>query len=221
VAANNVARLPAGGSWQALTSGGVNGVNGPVTALATDGSGAVYAGGAFSTAGAANCANIARWAQSSWGSLGGGTDGAVAALAIGSHGSDVYAGGYFTHVNGLSASGVAKWASSTWSALGAGDMEGVEDWQQNDEREWVRVPAHVTALAVADSKLYVGGDFTLAGGQPAERVAVWDGVSWAPVGSGMNGVVEALAVTSDFIYAGGGFTVAGDTPASAMARWKR
>ena len=222
VAANNIARLPVGESWQALTSGGVNGVNGPVQAIAVDGYGHVYAGGTFTTAGAVNCANIAMWNGSGWSALGIGTDGAVAALAIGSNGSELYAGGYFIAAGGIAACGVAKWASPVWSALGAPDMEGVEDLQQDEDGQWIRVPAHVNALAASSSKLYVGGDFTIAGGEPANRIAVWDEITgWAPLGSGVNGVVEAMAVTSDFVYAGGSFTGAGGGPANAIARWRR
>jgi outer membrane protein assembly factor BamB len=218
--ANNIARFRSG-VWQALSSGGVNGVNGPVQAIAVDSLGQVYVGGAFSSAGAASCANIARWVEPVWSALGYGTDAAVAALTIGNNGLDVYAGGYFEEVhNGVSwiaANGIAKWASGAWSALGVG----VEDLQQVEPGQWVPVPAHVNALAIGGSTLYAGGDFTLAGGQPASRVAAWNGTSWTPLGSGVNNVVEAIALTSDSIYAGGGFTSAGGTPASAIARWKK
>ena len=84
----------------------------------------------------------------------------------------------------------------------------------------------VSALAVAsDGTLYAGGFFTTAGGVPANRVARWDGSSWAPLGSGISSGgmyywVGALAVGSDgTLYAGGGFTTAGGVSANNIARW--
>ena len=59
----------------------------------------------------------------------------------------------------------------------------------------------VQSLTVFDDgggpALYVGGNFTVAGGVVANRIARWDGSSWTPLGSGMNGPVQALAVFDD------------------------
>ena len=44
----------------------------------------------------------------------------------------------------------------------------------------------VGAAVVDESgNLYIGGDFTLAGNVLANRIAKWNGSSWAPLGSGM------------------------------------
>jgi len=69
--------------------------------------------------------------------------------------------------------------------------------------------------------IVVGGDFTYAGGVPANRIARWDGTRWRALGSGMNGSVRALAVLSNGdLVAGGTFTSAGGTFApSRLARW--
>jgi hypothetical protein len=54
--------------------------------------------------------------------------------------------------------------------------------------------------------VFAAGDFTIAGGQPANRIAKWDGFQWLPVGSGLDYRVEALAVFDDgkgsSLYAG-------------------
>ena len=50
----------------------------------------------------------------------------------------------------------------------------------------------VNALAVSGTNLYVGGQFTSAGGISASNVAKWDGNTWSALGSGVNGSVGAL-----------------------------
>jgi hypothetical protein len=77
--------------------------------------------------------------------------------------------------------------------------------------------------------LYVGGDFTHAGGVPSPSIAKWDGSSWSSVGGGMarpDGVlplVGALAVhdngSGPALYATGSFLRAGNTAARYLARW--
>jgi len=69
-------------------------------------------------------------------------------------------------------------------------------------------PGDVRALAVDSSgKLYAGGDFTSAGGNPANRIVFWDGRDWQPLGDGLNGPVLAILIAADgSIYAGGSFT---------------
>ena len=79
----------------------------------------------------------------------------------------------------------------------------------------------VQALVVdGDGILYVGGDFTIAGGAFANRIARWDGATWSALGSGLNDSVLALAVDgSGNLYVGGSFTTAGGIPANRIARW--
>ncbi len=74
-------------------------------------------------------------------------------------------------------------------------------------------------LAVIGNDLYVGGDFTTAGGTPAENIAKWNGTSWSALGSGMNNGVSALTVIGTELYAGGQFTSAGGVPANRIAKW--
>jgi hypothetical protein len=87
------------------------------------------------------------------------------------------------------------------------------------------------AMAVFDdgsgSALYVGGNFTSAGGNEADRIAKWNGSSWSSVGGGLGtvngGSVSALAVFDDgsgpALYAGGSFSSAGGTSVNNIARW--
>jgi hypothetical protein len=72
----------------------------------------------------------------------------------------------------------------------------------------------------ANGDLVVGGDFTTAPGTAANRVARWNGVSWAALGTGCNGSVSALAkLTNGDLVAGGSFTTAGGIAAANIARW--
>jgi hypothetical protein len=205
-----------GSSWSTLGSG----MNQTVRALAVfdDGSGpALYAGGDFTTAGGQSANRIARWDGRSWSSLGSGMNDNVFALAVFDDGSGsgpaLYAGGGFTTAGGQSANRIARWNASSWSPLGSG------------------LDNRVLALAVFDSgsgsgpALYAGGSFTTAGGESASRIARWDGISWSPLGSGMDSSVQALTNFDDgsgsgpALYAGGLFTTAGGQSANNIARW--
>jgi hypothetical protein len=120
-------------------------------ALAVDGTGNLYAGSNFTTAGGVGANNIAKWDGTVWSPVGTGTNGVVLALA--GHATGIYAGGYFTSAGGAGANNVAKWDGGSWSPLGTG----VDD--------------AVRALALDDAGgLYVGGFFFNAGGVSARRI---------------------------------------------------
>jgi len=205
---NRIARWN-GSTWLPLGLG----LNGQVKALAVfdDGSGpALFAAGAFTSAGGVSANRIAKWNGTSWSALGSGLNGDVNALAVHNDGSGsaLYAAGTFTSAGGSSASRIAKWNGSTWSALGSGLNEGAN------------------ALAVyndgAGPALYVGGDFTSAGGSSALRIARWRAGGWSALGAGLNGTVNVMTVHSDgtrqSLCVGGAFANApsGD---SHVARW--
>lgn len=83
----------------------------------------------------------------------------------------------------------------------------------------------VNAIAVTpNGHVYVGGEFTLAGGVSVKGIARWDG-SWHDVGDGVTdvfdnpGSVNALAVNGTDVYAGGNFANAGSVSAAYVARW--
>jgi hypothetical protein len=149
------------------------------------------------------------FSDADWVSLGSGMNGNVRALAV--IGTDLYAGGYFTTAGGVTANGIAKWNGLAWSALGSG----MSDYLSGQS-------GCVNALAVSGTDLYAGGDFTSAGGVPANYVAKWDGSAWSALGSGVSGglgAVWALAVSGTNLYATGYFTNAGGVPANHIAKW--
>jgi hypothetical protein len=67
--------------------------------------------------------------------------------------------------------------------------------------------------------LIAAGDFTMAGGVMANRIARWDGKSWSAFGTGMNNSVSALTVYNGELVAGGSFTSADGRSANRVARW--
>jgi hypothetical protein len=76
-----------------------------VNALAVSGTD-LYAGGAFTTAGATAVNSVARWGGSAWSALGSGLNGTVYALAV--SGANFYAGGAFTTAGNLVSAYAAK-----------------------------------------------------------------------------------------------------------------
>jgi len=203
VTVSNIAKWN-GNAWSALGSG----MDYDVSAVAVSGTN-LYAGGYFSKAGGGPANHIAKWNGSAWSALGPGLDDRVHALVV--EGTNLYAGGDFKTAGGVLANWLAKWNSSAWSALGLG-IGG------NNPIDAYGFPS-VHALAVSGTNLYVGGNFTNAGGVMANRVAKWNGSAWSALGSGMNGAVGALAVSGNDLYAGGNFTTAGGTTVNYIAKW--
>ncbi|MEO6598068.1 MAG: hypothetical protein ABIP94_25265 [Planctomycetota bacterium] len=175
--------------------------------------------GSFAIAGGQPANSIAAWdpISGSWAPLGLGIAGSVRALTALPNG-DLIAGGSFTAAGGVAANSIARWDGNTWSPLGAGVAGGFF--------------AGVAALAVdGNGDLLVGGSFTSAGGQPASRIARWNGTGWSPLGGGVavgSGVSTLAMLPNGDLVVGGDFTLAGATvvggvltgvPAAGLARW--
>ncbi len=187
-------------------------------AVFDDGSGpALYVGGDFVSAGGETFNYIAKWDGSTWSSVGGGMNSGVRALIVHDDGSGpaLFAGGSFSTAGGVNASRIAKWDGEMWHAVGEGVAGG----------SVLSLAIHEDAKGTA---LYVGGTFTSAGGQSANRIARWDGKQWSALGAGMDyssGVVHVYALvsadlgTGSMLFAGGLFTSAGGIPANRVAGW--
>jgi hypothetical protein len=83
----------------------------------------------------------------------------------------------------------------------------------------VGVDGIVRAAIVYDSELTAGGQFTIAGGVDANRVASWEGSAWLPKGAGINNPVWSLIVYDGKLIAGGHFSSAGGVTAYNIAAW--
>jgi predicted outer membrane repeat protein len=159
--------------------------------------------------------------EPNWSALGSGVGGdgyphvsALTSFDDGSaNGQALYVGGFFTTAGTMEARNIARWDGVAWSPLGSG--------VGNDD------DARVYALAVFDDgsgpALYVGGDFSTAGGTLAHNIAKWDGANWSAVGAGTDSPVYALAVFDDgsgpALYACGAFSTAGGGNAERIAKW--
>jgi len=185
-----------------------------------DGKGpALYVGGEFTAAGAVPANNIAKWDGRRWWPLGEGitANGEVQITSLEVYddgtGPALYVGGRFDFAGGLAATSIARWTGVHWAALGSGVQHTYPPWVSG-----LRVFNDGTGWA-----LYVCGEFTAAGGVPANFIAKWNGTGWGPLGAGTNASTVDMAVfnngTADGLYVGGAFTAAGGLAVSGVARW--
>ncbi len=209
VPANNVAKWD-GSNWSALGNGVLlaSSFDDGITSAAVVSDGSMYVGGSFSSAGERLLKNMARWDGQQWFSLGLGVsswytnfDGTVHALATNEQGQ-VFVGGRFEYVAGIPTKNFAMWDGERWHTLG--DVDGT-----------------VFALVMAGDNLYIGGDFTRAGGIAASHVARYNLTSkqWFALDSGVNSTVYTLLLHQGKLYAGGEFSAAGLTNAHGVAWW--
>jgi hypothetical protein len=156
--------------------------------------------------------------------VGVGLNGPVYAMAIfdedgpGGNPPSLIVGGHFTSAGGAAVNNIARWNGTAWSDVGGGVTGG---------SAWI-LSLHVAKpSAGAAPSLYVGGNFTTAGGTPANNIARWNGATWSALGAGTAGnggwVRSICAYTASGsgtqIYAGGDFTSAGGIPLNFIARW--
>jgi len=207
--ANNIARWD-GTKWSALGSG----LNDWVSALAVSAT-TLYAGGYFTMAGGTPANNIARWDGTRWSALGAGIkNGYVRALAV--SGTTLYAGGDFeTAGSARGTSYIAKWDGTRWSALGAG----MNAYIKIVNPMGVTSDNFVNFLAASGTTLYVGGDFTTAGGVSANHIAKWDGAGWSGLGLGTNVWVSSLTVGGTTLYVGEELNPENPQPEYRVAVW--
>ena len=210
IACSNIARLKADGTWFPGFSASTNG---PVYAFAHDGE-HVYVGGNFTSAGGYSVNNLCRLDNGtsvSWASGAPNVGGVVYALAYrvtspyGNNGI-LYVGGAFTTVQGSSAYARFAQFENFYSNL---TLATHLPQSANDTVRCITSTANGT---------YVGGDFTVLGGQIRARVARisdYGTIDWW--GSGADGRVSAIIETPGGIIVGGSFTSIGNAKVSYLA----
>jgi hypothetical protein len=145
-----------GSNWTPLGSG-LN-LWGNALAVFDDGGGdALYVTGRFSFAGGSHMGHIAKWDGSSWSSLGSGLAWIGRALAV--FDGELVVGGEFASGAGGLENKIATWDGTSYGPVGSG--------MNND----------VYALTVYDDgsgdALFAAGEFTVASGVSANRIAKW------------------------------------------------
>jgi hypothetical protein len=184
--------------------------------------GNLVAAGNFTTAGGVPTTNIAQWSGSFWSAL---QAPAPQVLAFETLGSRFVAAGSFLQstTSQTPAHNIIGWNGSTLTRV------------QNSICCGEGTNGTIRALRSStgfNNELFVAGDFTVAGGVAANRIAKYTEpgllpASWSAMGSGFNGSVLALEwlpanqFFGETIFAGGEFTAAGNgSPAfNRIASW--
>ena len=210
----------------------------------------LYLYGDFQYTSNTNVQFIAEWdpQASDWEPVGSPLNAPVYAVA--SLGGNLVVGGAFTNAAGNpNANHVAELVGGQWQNLGGG-IGGVDIPVIMNVLDTTN-PANVIvfSMAACNSNLFVGGDFTSAGNQTnANGIAVWNGLQWNAMGSGLlcsnlnlwsggspppvfmadntyflNPIVYTISTHGKEVYIGGLFTDAlnangGDVPAASIAR---
>lgn len=201
----NIAMIGPNGEWQAFEGG----TNGPVFSMALAPNGHLYAAGDFTSINGVACNHIAFYNGDTWAPLGSGTNGPISKIKFDANGA-LFVGGVFTTAGGLNVNNIAKWDTNTWSTLtdGATGITGT-----NNE---------IRSLAFdEDNHLYIGGNFDMAGGISANRIARWNGTNWSALGEGTSGFVQAIEAVGNYLYVGGNFVSAGDQTVNRIAQFNK
>lgn len=210
-ACNNIAVYDHGAGTFSPLGQGINALSG-LTALAVLPNGELLAAGGTTTeqpSGAVS-QHISRWDGNGWSVLPGISYGLFQALAVLPNG-DIVVGGRFSSIvtgtGSVSANGVARWNGTTWAPLGSG-ITGSS------------LPEVEALTVLPNGDLVASGNFSAAGGVPANNIARWNGSQWASFGTGMNSRVLAVqSLPGGDLVAAGTFSVAGGVIAYHIARW--
>ncbi len=205
-----------GTSWSALD----NGFNNDVLTCTVH-NGDLYIGGDFTQADGVPCSRVVRWDETANEFVSLGTpstfDNDVRCMT--SFQGELWVGGDFNNVDGNPPSdGLVKWNSATSSWIGGNlgvDLVG-----------GVNETVRVLYVNPNDGNLYMGGEFPeLIDGNAGvvdynmSGIAMYDGSSWTPLGTGLNEYCRAIHEYNGKLIAGGYFTTAGGVPANKIAKW--
>lgn len=119
----------------------------------------------------------------------------------------LYAGGVFDSIAGVPAQNLAAWSNGAWHDVGGGVRRGA---------------IGVDSMLVHRHRLYVGGNFDLAGSSTVANIVSWGGSPtpfWSSLGSGVDSWVLDLKVVDDELVAAGVLSRAGSQGVETFATW--
>jgi hypothetical protein len=133
-------------------------------------------------------------------------NGIVYAIAENRHDGLIVLGGEFDSIDGIQARGLVTtsrdFQDTTLHELGGG-CDGV-----------------IYAIClIADTDIYVAGNFKHVGTVAANNIAHWNGVSWEALTSGTDSTVLAMTVVGNELFIGGNFRNAGGVPVNFITIW--
>ncbi|HEY6563231.1 MAG TPA: hypothetical protein VIY86_01920, partial [Pirellulaceae bacterium] len=133
--------------------------------------------------------------------------------AITEYHGDLIAAGRFYYTGFLgslrSANNVARWDGVEWRPLGSG------------ARLASSYDGYIVSMTVYHDELIVSGPFDMAGGQPVNAIAAWNGSNWHPLGSGFDDHwwATSMLVYQDTLIVAGNSTRAGGVSVPHIAKW--
>jgi hypothetical protein len=144
------------------TPGRMNGIDGFVNALASDGTN-WYAGGQYAATGLMTNIDIARFDGADWHSMGSGvvqSSGLTEVLSMAATNGQVYIGGSFTYVGNAVCENVGRWDGANWNSMGSG-------------------PGGVVAsLTARPDGIYAAGAQWTGSAYQGPFLERWDGTNW-------------------------------------------
>ncbi len=226
-----------GSNWFELNFG----FDAPATCLAVYQNDLIV-GGYFHYAGGQEARRLARWDGSSW-SAQGTFNATVHSLYV--FQDELYVSGVFDMADNRPLGTLVRFDGGEWHSMGIpgstrsgvmtefnGKLVAYSEFFPGLLAEWngqswdplgIGVNDYVADLIVFEGKLYAGGNFTMAGGQPANLVACWDGEDWSPVGSGIDLTshtdVNSFSILDGELYVCGEFWTAAGVPVNHIALW--
>jgi trimeric autotransporter adhesin len=235
-----------GAAWRDLGGGIGDGYESDAVWSLAFSRGVLYAGGAFGSAGGTPAPGVAMWDGSAWSGFGVGTLGRVNALAV--LGDTLYAGGRFATMDTTYSPGIAAWYGGMWHpvpplissrivlSLAVDDLGLIVTGGLLTSPDSLRscvarltgsglsilggsFNAKVGSLYSWEGQILAGGDFTLAGGHSANRIARWVGNQWQPFGGGFDSTVNTISVHNGGVVAAGLFSFSDSAMLPRLAHW--
>lgn len=205
-----------GHTWNSLGLG----TSGPVYALTTiegESGPVLLASGSFLQAGGAPYRYLATWDGAVWNSFGPGGMNATARVFTrfdDGTGDALYIAGDFTTFGGQTVNRIVRFEDDgSWSVLSGPVSVGMNS----------RIQGLVAFDDGSGPALYAAGQFTLAGGQTANRLAKWTGSGWEAWGTGANQRVHTMRIFNDgsgpAIFIGGNFNVVDGQFVPYVGKW--